>query len=166
MVRKIVCPNCTGIFEVSNQTGATAMEVTCPQCAARLRVKFLAVQQQPNFDDQETQLDIPPIPQVKRFRLNVGGTTYNLQSGQNTIGRMATSSEASLQIATDSRKMSRMHARIVVYQTEDSHAVLSNWHNKNTTAVNDVAVNESDNIVLHPGDKITMGDVNMTFEAY
>ena len=160
--RKIVCPNCTGVMPVRNVTGQPVMEVTCQQCGARLSVKFLSLINQPD-DDQETILDLKPASR-KTFCLKNAGRNYRLTSGMNSIGRMAPSSEASVQIVTDSRKMSRMHACIDVKENGESKAVLSNWHNKNATSVNGMPVVEGNLVTLHPGDHVMMGDVEMIFD--
>lgn len=143
--RKIVCPNCEAVMPVRTTTGQPVKEVTCTCCGARLGVKFLS------------------LVKPKQFFLRHGGTDYPLNEGQNTIGRMASTSEATVQIATDSKKISRMHAVITVSQADGQQAVLSNWHNKNSTAVNGCTIGDGDSIVLHNGDKVMMGDVELTF---
>lgn len=162
--RNIVCPNCKAVQSVKNVTDAPVMEITCAQCGARLGVKFLALTARPS-DDQETIIDAPRRPS-KQYRLRVNGMEYRLMEGENSIGRQASTSEASVQIATESRKMSRMHAKIEVLPAVDGRAVLSNWHNKNTTSVNGRPVGENAQVPLHHGDRILMGDVEMIFEEF
>lgn len=161
--RKIVCPNCMGVMPVRNTTGQPVMEVTCQQCDARLAVRFLALERQP-ADDQETILDLKPAAH-RGYCLKLAGQSYPLAQGMNIIGRMATSSEATVQIMTDSRKMSRMHARIDVLPTSSHQALLSNWHNKNATSVNGQPLDEGGTVTLKPGDRVMMGDVELVFDA-
>ena len=149
---------------VRNNTDAPMMEITCAQCGARLGVKFLALEAR-SSDDQETIIDTP-VRHSKNYRLRTSGMEYRLREGENTIGRQATSSEATVQIATDSRKMSRMHAKIVVLPAVDGRAILSNWHNKNATSVNGRSVSENAQVPLRHGDRITMGDVELIFEEF
>ena len=93
------------------------------------------------------------------------GRTYQLRSGINTIGRKAASSPASVQIATDDRTMSRSHAVIDV-----SHAggktihILRNGANKNPSFLNGSLIGQQDQLILNNGDRIKMGNTEMTFK--
>ena len=93
------------------------------------------------------------------------GRTYQLRSGINTIGRKAASSPASVQIATDDRTMSRSHAVIDV-----SHAggktihILRNGANKNPSFLNGSLIGQHDQLILNNGDRIKMGNTEMTFK--
>jgi pSer/pThr/pTyr-binding forkhead associated (FHA) protein len=90
--------------------------------------------------------------------------TYSLSEGVNTIGRMAQSSTASLQIDTDDRTMSRSHARIDVVSTQIgmSHFFM-NDKNKNETFVNSQQIGADDRILLSNGDIIQMGKTRLRF---
>lgn len=61
-----------------------------------------------------------------------GGQKYPLGFGNNVIGRKATTSQATVQIATDDRYMSRQHLAIQVIKasTDKVRVVVSNYHNK------------------------------------
>lgn len=93
------------------------------------------------------------------------GRTYQLRLGINTIGRKAASSPASVQIATDDRTMSRSHAVIDV-----SHAggktihILRNGANKNPSFLNGSLIGQQDQLILNNGDRIKMGNTEMTFK--
>lgn len=93
------------------------------------------------------------------------GSTYALRLGINTIGRSAASSTATIQIATNDRTMSRSHAVIEV-----SHAggktihILRNGANKNPSFLNGSLIGPHDQLILNNGDRIKMGNTEMTFK--
>ena len=112
----------------------------------------------------ETRIGSASSPAVGVLVDNLG-RTYQLRSGINTIGRKAASSPASVQIATDDRTMSRSHAVIDV-----SHAggktihILRNGANKNPSFLNGSLIGQHDQLILNNGDRIKMGNTEMTFK--
>lgn len=112
----------------------------------------------------ETRIGSASSPAVGVLVDNLG-RTYQLRLGINTIGRKATSSAASVQIATDDRTMSRSHAVIEV-----SHAggktihILRNGANKNPSFLNGSLIGQHDQLILNNGDRIKMGNTEMTFK--
>ena len=112
----------------------------------------------------ETRIGSASSPAVGVLVDNLG-RTYQLRSGINTIGRKAASSPASVQIATDDRTMSRSHAVI-----EESHAggktihILRNGANKNPSFLNGSLIGQQDQLILNNGDRIKMGNTEMTFK--
>lgn len=112
----------------------------------------------------ETRIGSASSPAVGVLVDNLG-RTYQLRSGINTIGRKAASSPASVQIATDDRTMSRSHAVIDV-----SHAggktihILRNGANKNPSYLNGSLIGQQDQLILNNGDRIKMGNTEMTFK--
>lgn len=112
----------------------------------------------------ETRIGSASSPAVGVLMDNMG-RTYQLRSGINTIGRKAASSAASVQIATDDRTMSRSHAVIDV-----SHAggktihILRNGANKNPSYLNGTLIGPQDQLILNNGDRIKMGNTEMTFK--
>ena len=112
----------------------------------------------------ETRIGSASSPAVGVLVDNLG-RTYQLRSGINTIGRKAASSPASVQIATDDRTMSRSHAVIEV-----SHAggktihILRNGANKNPSFLNGSLIGQHDQLILNNGDRIKMGNTEMTFK--
>ena len=112
----------------------------------------------------ETRIGSASSPAVGVLMDNMG-RTYQLRLGINTIGRKAASSPASVQIATDDRTMSRSHAVIDV-----SHAggktihILRNGANKNPSYLNGSLIGQQDQLILNNGDRIKMGNTEMTFK--
>lgn len=112
----------------------------------------------------ETRIGSASSPAVGVLMDNMG-RTYQLRLGINTIGRKAASSPASVQIATDDRTISRSHAVIDV-----SHAggktihILRNGANKNPSFLNGSLIGQQDQLILNNGDRIKMGNTEMTFK--
>lgn len=94
-----------------------------------------------------------------------GGQKYPLGFGNNVIGRKATTSQATVQIATDDRYMSRQHLAIQVCKvsTDNVRVVVSNYHNKNASYVNGQLLNEGDQLVLTEGSIIKMGNTTVVY---
>lgn len=94
-----------------------------------------------------------------------GGQKYPLGFGNNVIGRKATTSQATVQIATDDRYMSRQHLAIQVIKasTDNVRVVVSNYHNKNASYVNGQLLNEGDQLVLTEGSIIKMGNTTVVY---
>lgn len=101
----------------------------------------------------------------KEAFLKVDGKTYPLSLGNNIVGRKASTSQATLQIETSDRYMSRQHAKIVVTRMPDGKlkAVISNDHNKNITTIDGQDLLQGDAIVLTDGDRIVMGKTTVTY---
>lgn len=94
-----------------------------------------------------------------------GGQKYPLGFGNNVIGRKATTSQATVQIATNDRYMSRQHLAIQVCKvsTDNVRVVVSNYHNKNASYVNGELLNEGDQLVLTEGSIIKMGNTTVVY---
>jgi hypothetical protein len=173
---KVKCPSCQTLLSVQNPTGAPEVTVTCPSCQQALRVKFkqpataaappAASPPRPLGDGGETVIGSSNVSKA-RFFLKVAGQTYQLADGVNTIGRQASSSSASIQIATTDHKMSRHHAEIEVlrYPGGISRVKIKNWQNKNRTWVNGVELCNDETLILKNGCRLKMGDTDMHFVA-
>ena len=93
------------------------------------------------------------------------GRTYQLRSGINTIGRKASSSAATVQIATEDRTMSRSHAIIEVNNAGGRIIhILRNGANKNPSYLNGSLIGQQDQLILNNGDRIKMGNTELTFK--
>lgn len=89
------------------------------------------------------------------------GKSYILQPGQNTIGRMAASSSAAIQIVTDDAYMSRKH---VIIDVQSNGCYLIVEPNKNTVCLNNAPLNPYNNYPLNNGDNIRIGNTELTFK--
>ena len=112
----------------------------------------------------ETRIGAAPQAKVGML-VDAHGATYQLAVGINTIGRKASSSTASVQIATDDRTMSRNHAVIEVrYAGGQLLHILKNGANKNPSYLNNALVNQGDQLILNNGDRLKMGNTILTFK--
>lgn len=185
--KRIICPQCRAVLDVRNSKNEEVKQITCPSCKTLLQVKF-APQQEPieaptyiapspsqSALDGETQLagagyaatQLGTSPKSKATaKLLFHGVEYELEEGQNIIGRKGTTSKATVQIDTDDRYMSRQHCSITVKTLPDGvkKAVLSNYQNKNLTSVDGQEIETGDAIRLTDGNAITMGHTTVTFK--
>ena len=189
-VKRIKCPNCNVVLDVKNSKGLPEMQISCPRCSTELLVKFkpqAAPVEAPTFyarphgsaDSGETQLgdnrsfetqlagdghNVGAVP-TSRAVLVCGGNIYPLSEGRNVVGRKASTSKATVQIATDDHYMSRQHCVITVTTKADGtpKTVLSNFQNKNETAIDGHTIASGDAIILQDGNTITMGQTAVTY---
>jgi transcription elongation factor Elf1 len=184
---RIKCPKCGTLLEVENPTGELQKTVECMSCKARLIVKFgresektqngsesyesmLNRRSRGKYEEEEDEEEfgtsiMSGIADTTIGKLKYQSDLYTLQMGINTIGRMASTSKASEQIATPDRSMSRLHSVIEVSRMFDGsvRAIIRNADNKNRTFVGGQELIDGDRIVLNYGDVIRMGDVQITY---
>lgn len=112
----------------------------------------------------EMRIDSASRPAIGVLVDNMG-RTYALRSGINTIGRKASSSAATVQIATDDRTMSRSHAVIEVSNAGGNTIhILRDGANKNPSYLNGSLIGQQDQLILNNGDRIKMGNTELTFK--
>ena len=103
--------------------------------------------------------------QQMKARLMLNGRQYFLSNGRNIVGRKGKTSQATVQIDVDDRYMSRQHCCITVVPQADGRlrAQVSNYNNKNKTAINGRVLEQNDHIWLPNVCDITMGHTTMKF---
>jgi phage FluMu protein Com len=190
-IKKIKCPKCNAVLEVKNSQNEAVKQITCPNCKSILQVKFppeqepleaetyYATPKRPVADSGETQLagnsygETQLVSSKDKSSVNISNArlvfneiTYKLDEGLNVIGRKGNTSEATIQIATDDRYMSRQHCSITVTTLPDGSkkAVLSNYKNKNLTTIDGEEIETGDAIRLVNGNRITMGHTTVVFK--
>lgn len=168
----IKCPGCGVVLKVTNSKDEPEKRFVCPKCGKRIVVPFYKLKP----EDGETQLDGKEGSQstqmcgdelMQSCYLLCEGKEYELPIGSNTVGRLATTSIADVQIDTDDLFMSREHAVINVRRLPNGGLKIdiSNFKNKNTTKVNGVQLEHDDAIVLHDDDTVEMGNTTFTFHT-
>ena len=187
--KRIKCPNCQVVLDVTNSKNEQVKQITCPKCQAVLQVKFppqqapleaetfIATPKRPIVDSGATQLAgssfgatqlVTPkeMPKECNARLVFEDQPYFLEEGQNIIGRKGNTSKATVQIATDDRYMSRQHCSLTITTLPDGtkKAVLSNYQNKNLTTIDGQEIGTGDAIRLVNGNRITMGHTTVVFK--
>lgn len=187
-IKRIQCPNCKVVLEVKNSKDEEVKQIKCKNCGTPLKVTFRAQQEpveahtyiaepkKPSVDSGATQLSAGSFGATQlaaashksetQAKLMLGLVSYPLKEGQNIVGRMGTTSKATVQIETTDRYMSRQHCCITVTKLPDGtiKAVLSNYQNKNLTTVDGEPVETGDQIRLTNFNKITMGMTTVTFK--
>jgi hypothetical protein len=174
-VKQITCPSCKTLLQVKFQPQQEPLEAKT----------FYATPKQPAADSGKTQLGsaggdtvlggsasgstelhTPSQNGSVTAKLSCGGKIYPLQDGRNIVGRQATTSEATVQIETVDRYMSRQHCIINVSTLPDGSkkAVLRNYQNKNSTTIDGQLIGKGDEIRLTDGNSITMGHTTVTFK--
>ena len=184
----IKCPHCGSILKVPDQPGIEKAFVMCSNCKEKSKFTDCPkVVLKPKQDDNDatqygqqgaasavgektilpSDLNKAATQPVGKLVLVGSGVTFPLKMGNNTIGRQASNSTASIQIPdiTQRRQMSRQHAIIDVACMADGTVrhTLRNWKNKNLTLVAGAEVTEADRIVLIDGQVIRMGDIDIRF---
>ena len=168
---EIICPQCHVRLSVTNSKNEEVKRIKCPNCGKQIDIRFKRPVQEDGAtvlggipSGGETQLGPVSVSRKKAY-LEFNGVRYNLEIGRNAIGRKAKTSSADVQIDTDDRYMSRQHVVINVRRLPDGSIKcdISNDKNKNSTRVNNYTLGPDDAIVLHDGDRITMGDTTITF---
>lgn len=179
-IKRIQCPNCGVVLDVKNSEMEDEKQITCPQCKAILKVRFRhkapletktvlggghygGETQLGKMNSAATQL--ASKSNTKSCHLCVESQNYPLSVGMNTVGRKASSSQASLQIETDDRYMSRRHAKIEVRELAGiRQAIISNDQNKNAMYVDGQELQSGDAVILRDGSEIIMGKTHVIYK--
>ena len=181
--KMIQCPNCGAVLDVKNSNDEAVKQIRCPNCRKTLQVKFQQALEAHTFlgpnaggidggtqygggIDGRTQLANPTSKECANAWLVLDGKDYPLKEGKNIVGRRGNSSEATVQLDTSDRYLSRQHCQIIITRLPDGtiKAVLSNYKNKNRTTVNNQLIEEGDEIRLADGYTITMGHTTVIFK--
>lgn len=189
---KIKCPSCGKIIGIANKPGIENASFTCPVCKERHKVgecpKVImkpiskddsektqyGIDQHTSSDTEKTRYsasDFRSNDTHTKSELKIGvlvdnfGNVYQLYNGINSIGRKASSSPASVQIAVEDRYMSRNHAIIEVRNSGGNILhIMKNGANKNPSYVNGKLIESFDQVILNHGDKIKLGYTELTFK--
>lgn len=161
--KTIKCPQCHGILEITNPKSEPVLLITCPnpQCGAKMRVTFVT---------GETVFAGHERNDEKAGRLVFKGDSYPLMEGENTVGRQAKTSKATIQLPVDDQSVSREHLKIVVHRLKSGRvkAVVSDMRTsdkmkKKPTHIDDEPLMPEDAFVLSHGDTITLGNTKIKY---
>lgn len=180
---KIKCSHCGKILRLADTPNINNAVFTCPVCKEKDKVgncqritdvpkqEIANEETQYSFSsfahsDDKTQIIGDSLLQPKIGTLvDNNGLTYKLHLGVSTIGRKATTSIAYVQIYTDDRTMSRNHAIIEVkMEGGQTFHIFRHTVGKNPSYVNGVILQTNDKIILNDGDRIKMGETELTFK--
>lgn len=161
--KKIVCPACHGTLEVTNPKGEPELMIKCPNptCGVKLRVRF---------DTGETIMASKKGAATVPGYLTWDGHCYALSEGRNTIGRSSSTHEASIEIATSDKSVSRQHCLLEAIRLKNGRVkvVASDMRTaekiaQKPTMVYDEPLAQEDRLVLEDGDTIEIGDQTLRF---
>jgi hypothetical protein len=167
--KKITCPSCHGILEVTNPKGEPIQMIKCPNpaCGARLRVRF---------DNGETILAPKKSVATVPGYLTWNGHTFELKEGRNTVGRNSSKHEADIELLTDDRSVSRLHCLLEAMRLKSGRVkvVISDLRAAEKISVKPTIVFDEgldfedpiapeDILVLEDGDTIEIGDQRLYF---
>ncbi len=179
---KIKCPTCGKILRLMDSPTINTSTFKCPVCGEKHTVgncQRVVVKPKPPVNEEtqyegngasvsnpeETRIYSAPTPLKVGTLVDNTGRTYKLQVGINTIGRQASTSSASVQIATSDRTMSRSHAIVEVRNAGGQIVhILKNGANKNPSHYNGTLIEPTDQFILNNGDRVKFGSTELTFK--
>lgn len=172
--RTLVCPNCRSRLTVEDQPGLESKNLECPKCKFKAKVSVFmtgaASKGGHGADSESTRIaiDAPGGHAPGRFRVVQTNEFIQLRLGSQTIGRRVQTPRADLLIGSNTYSdpfMSRTHAMIKVLRTNNS--IQHRLHEigaPNIIQVNGNDIPRGGVIVLHTGDKITLGQTVLILE--
>ena len=171
---KIVkCPSCGVVLEVRNSQKEEVKIIKCPQCGKSLRVRFQQQAEETidaetfiprHSEENDTELAGKCCTACKVFII-CEGRRYELQEGNNIVGRKSKISTADVQLEVADLYISRQNAVVKVRKTGNNLLVtIANHKNLNPIKVGAVILLDDDEVVLENGDEFTMGLTKMTLK--
>jgi len=162
------CPRCHTLLTVVNTHDEAIKQVKCIKCGHPFAVNF----QMPTAGDTvisarsqqasgDTLLMGNAMPRAGWLECN--GRRYDLQAGDNVVGRKATTSGATVQLDIDDMYVSREHLLIRVQGTV---VTVTNHKNKNNTWVNGMQLANGDVVNLSDGVTIKVGDTKIVYKQH
>ena len=81
--KRIICPKCKAVLDVTNSKNETLKQITCPSCKTILQVKFQPQQEQPQQEPIEAKTYYAP---PKRSMSDSGATQLAGAGGETVLG--------------------------------------------------------------------------------
>lgn len=192
---QITCPQCHKTFEQILNVKGRAFMTLCPYCEHPIKVGFkpkpirldlggangkvgeapkmaqatMAQQIHESLNPKEQSEDTTTLGDLMKNMgkpmLMFDNKPYMLALGTNMVGRKSETSQATLQLPTGDRYMSRVNARIDVSRTVKGswHVTISSVNERNLAKVNGRPVGMNDKFVLMNGQVITLGHSDLYF---
>lgn len=167
VLKKYVCttPGCKNILIIQYKpeySGKGNFMLTCPNCKVKKNINEF----KEYVDDTDTTISLKDKRfEIGKLRLPGVAEAIPLNVGVNIIGRKANASKATLQVEDASRLMSRSHFYINVLESDKGtfHTFYLVPGIKNATFLNDQQVYPEDKYFLNDGDRIRIGNLEITF---
>ncbi len=161
--KKVICPKCHGVLEVTNPKQEAFLQITCPNpnCGAKLRLRF---------DTGETIIARKKGAATTPGYLSWQGKHYDLQKGRNTIGRKSSKHEAQLELDTDDKSVSRLHCLLEAITTSKGRVkvIISDLRTPDKVSqkpilLDDEPLAKEDRLVLEDNDTFQIGGQTIRF---
>ena len=81
--KRIICPKCKAVLDVTNSKNETLKQITCPSCKTILQVKFQPQQERPQQEPIEAKTYYAP---PKRSMADSGATQLAGAGGETVLG--------------------------------------------------------------------------------
>lgn len=177
---RIKCPYCGAILKVNlNAPGIVNKQLKCPVCKEKSPfLKFILQQdkekEETDYRDRNTErtrLKGEEVSNIRLAKLKLLSESleFFLKEGRNIVGRLASSSSATIQIPTnETRRLSREHLVIDVKKIPDEgYKYVASLYKEhiNTTFINNEKLEYGDSVILRNGDVISLPDVTIVFEC-
>lgn len=185
-IRKIKCPTCNSVWPIKYTKGIENKILLCPKCNEKRKysefLPYPAQQDETDLGDvgrfrqpqkqapgQSGDTEYNPAPQqnavIGCLKLPGVAAPVKLEPGRNIIGRAASTSTATIKVNDPTGTMSRSHYFIdVLIDGNTVRHILSIVPSaKNNTMLNGIKFEKTDKLILHNGDKIRSGQVEVEF---
>ena len=169
----IKCPNCGAKLiikqEILNIPNVSNKLMRCPTCGETSPFgNFSIIKTQKEKTETNIKNKQEPIIKPGLIKLSGSSMTFNLVQGQNIIGRNASSSNATIKIQPENKRLSREHLVIDVHKRANGYVHMASLYKEqvNTTSINNEQLHFGDSIILNDGDIINLPDVNLTFKYH
>jgi pSer/pThr/pTyr-binding forkhead associated (FHA) protein/ribosomal protein S27E len=176
--KQVQCPQCKTVLSIYAMAKGV---LSCPNCKYQADITSYRSPGQSQEEDSSAdefvtnpntmpgingQLLKPGILKLVDGEFACTPNIIRLQRGVNTVGRNASSSQASIRLNTQDHYMSRIHVRIELIMKSDGTFIhnLSDAGSQNATWHNDEKLEKGDQIVLKPGDIIKLGHTVFEFK--
>jgi pSer/pThr/pTyr-binding forkhead associated (FHA) protein len=166
----IKCPHCrVGLKIDETKIPEGILSFKCPKCKKEIPISYI----EHKLEDNNTETVVLP---AKNKSERIGKLTvqsnqdtlqqeFQLEEGDNIIGRKAKATSASICIVTNDKTVSRSHLKIVVKKRPKGGYIhcLSDNNSINHTLYNGKNLESGDIVVLKDNDEIIVGSTTIRF---
>jgi predicted Zn finger-like uncharacterized protein len=167
----VKCPHCKAGLKVDEKKiPAGILSFKCPKCKKEIPISFIEQKlEKQNSDETIVLVQKSKNQGIGRLTaLQSEGTPqqeFQLEEGENIVGRKAKVCTASICVLTDDKTMSRSHLKIEVIKKPKGgyFHYLSDNNSINHTLYNGKSIESGDVAVLNDGDELVIGKTTIRF---
>jgi pSer/pThr/pTyr-binding forkhead associated (FHA) protein len=166
----VKCPHCkVGLKVDETRIPSDILSFKCPKCKKEIPISFIERKLEQQNNDETVVVRKGENKGIGKLTILQGEEVpqqeFQLQEGENIIGRKAKVRMASICIQTDDKTMSRSHLRIDVKKNPRGgyFHYLSDNNSINHTLYNGKSIESGDVVVLKDGDKLLIGKTTVRF---